>query len=411
MSDGSDAGVNVPAAKSRHRLALLAALYVSQAIPLGFFVEAVPAIGRDFGLERRDIGLIQALALPFLLKFLWAPLVDRWGSQRHGHYRSWLVPLQALAVVSVAGIALLDPAAQFGWLLPLAALFLLCAATQDVASDGLAVRLLARSERGIGNGVQVGGYYLGQILGGGLTLLLYALWGWRPAVLCLALLMALPMLPLARFREPPRPREEAGEPSGVDWAALGRFFRRSGNGGWIAVLVLFRAAEAMALTMAKPLFVDLGLGLARIGLIVGLGNSIGALLGAIAGGIAVERLGRRRAMAGFSAFQAFALAAFLLPAGGVASVPLLWIISLIASLAGGMATAALYTSMMDRSRTESAATDFTLQQSLAAVGPLVGSALSGFSAESLGYSGHFVLCAVLAAVVAILVGRFRLGFR
>ena len=88
------------------KLSLLAALYVSQAIPLGFFIEAVPAIGRDLGLSLRDIGLIQALALPFLIKFLWAPLVDGRGAAQRGHYRSWLLPLQGLAVATVVATTL-----------------------------------------------------------------------------------------------------------------------------------------------------------------------------------------------------------------------------------------------------------------------------------------------------------------
>lgn len=388
------------------RLALLGSLYVAQAIPLGFFIEAVPAIGRDLGLSLRDIGLIQVLALPFLIKFLWAPLVDGLGSEQRGHYRSWLLPLQCVAVATVVGIAWLDPASQSGLLFPLAGLFLFLAATQDIASDGLAVRILQRSERGIGNGVQVGGYYLGQILGGGLTLALFARFGWRPAILAMAAFMALPFLQLLSFSEPER--VDRGQRTRVDFGALARFFRRPGAAAWVGILVLYRAGDGMALTMARPLFVDLGLSLAEIGAIVGLGSSLAALAGALAGGYAVERVGRRPALAGFALLHGLALASFALPASGRAGLSVIWGVSVFAAFAGGMATAALYTCMMDRSAAVTGGTDFTLQQSLAAAGPLVGAALSGLSAQALGFPVHFVLCAAPGLLAAgLVVARLR----
>jgi predicted MFS family arabinose efflux permease len=382
------------------RLALLAALYVSQAIPLGFFIEGVPAIGRDIGLSLRDIGLVQALAAPFMLKFLWAPLVDGWGSSRRGHYRSWLLPLQGLAVISVVAIALLDPRSQAGLLLPLAGLFMLLAATQDIASDGMAVHILPRSERGLGNGIQVGGFYLGQILGGGAILLFYARFGWRPALLAMAAMLAVPLANVLTFREPPR----AFAVRRVQFGALGRFFRRPGILPWIVILLIYRSGDAMALTMAKPMLVDLGLSLSQIGLIAGVGNSSASLLGALAGGMAVERIGRKRSLVGFSILHGFAVLGFALPALGFGSLATIWMVSMGAAFAGGMATAALYTQMMDRASAETGGTDFTLQQSLAVVGPLVGAGISGLLAQALGYAPHFAICAGISLAAAVFVG-------
>ncbi len=381
------------------RLALLAALYVSQAIPLGFFIEGVPAIGRDLGLSLRDIGLVQALAAPFMLKFLWAPLVDGWGSKRHGHYRSWLLPLQGLAVIAVIAIAFLDPRSQVGLLLPLAGLFMLLAATQDIASDGMAVHILPRAERGLGNGVQVGGFYLGQVLGGGAILLFYASFGWRAALLAMAAMLAGPLANVLTFREPPR----AEAPRRVQFGALARFFRRPGILPWVVVLLVYRSGDAMALTMAKPMLVDLGLSLGQIGLIVGVGNSSAALVGALAGGMAVERLGRKRSLVGFSVLHGVAVLGFALPALGYGSLTTIWIVSMAAAFAGGMATAALYTHMMDRASIETGGTDFTLQQSLAVVGPLVGAGLSGLLAQALGYAPHFAICAGISVAAALFV--------
>jgi len=352
--------------------------------------------------------LIQALALPFMIKFLWAPIVDG-RSGANGHYRSWLVPLQAVAILLVGAIAFLDPVSQLPLLLVAGAAFMFVAATQDVASDGLAVRILNSGERGVGNGIQVGGYYLGQVLGGGLLLILFGRYGWTTALLGMACLLAGPLFLLPGFREPETTQRETVR---VDFRAIARFFTRGGSRFWIPALLLYRAGETMAIVMAKPMFVDLGLSLEQIGWIIGLGSSVAALCGALAGGLLVERLGRSLSLGLFASLLAVAIVGLMAPLLGWRSLPVFWLSSIGVSLAGGMATTALYTHMMDRSSRETGGTDFTLQQSLAAIGPLLGVGLSGWVAESWGYATLFVLCAVVslaAGFLAVLAARGNRG--
>ncbi|HKV08494.1 MAG TPA: MFS transporter [Thermoanaerobaculia bacterium] len=385
------------------KFTLIATLYVSQAIPLGFFIVAIPAILRWQGLSLRGVGMLSAIAFPWLIKFLWAPLVDRYGSARFGHFRSWLLPLQALSVLTVVGIAFLDLENQFTPLVLAGALFMLLAATQDVATDGLSVRVLTHDERGPGNGVQVGGYYIGQIVGGGLMLIAFHRFGWTLAVLTMAAFLALPLFPALFFREPAHPREARVRT--VDYRALGRFFTRPGAGSWAVILLLYRTGETMAATMFNPMLVDLGLSLERIGLLLGVASSFGSFSGALLGGFLIRSLGRKLSLVTFGLVQAVAVSALALPAMGFFSNAVIYSVAIASAFAGGMATVALYTSMMDYCSAETSATDFTLQQSLAAVGPLLASSLSGFIAGKLGYSLHFGICAGFAVLTVILVAR------
>ena len=386
------------------KFTLIATLYVSQAIPLGFFIVAIPAILRWQGLSLRGVGMLSAIAFPWLIKFLWAPLVDRYGSARFGHFRSWLLPLQILSVATVVVIAFLDLSTQFVPLVVAGALFMLLAATQDVATDGLSVRVLTHEERGPGNGVQVGGYYLGQIVGGGLMLIAFHRFGWTLAVLTMAGFLVLPLLPALFFREPAHPREVRVRT--VDYRALGRFFTRPGAGLWVLILLLYRTGETMAATMFNPMLVDLGMSLERIGLLLGVASSFGSFSGALLGGFLTRFLGRKLSLVTFGLIQAVALFALALPVMGFFSNALVYSVAIASAFAGGMATAALYTSMMDHSSVKTAATDFTLQQSLAAMGPLLASSLSGFSVGAMGYPRHFALCAGITVLTAALVARF-----
>lgn len=382
------------------KYSLIGTLYVAQAIPLGFFITAMPVILRSEGLPIEHVGLFSAIAFPWLLKFLWAPLIDaRRGSSGRlarlagGHYLSWILPLQGLAILTVLGLAALDLDANLGWVVALAALFMVLSATQDIATDGLAVRALDDDERGPGNGLQVGGYYLGQVLGGGLMLVLFAHLGWSPVFLAMALLLALPIPWALRFTEP-----SGGTASSerVGYAALRRFFTRPGAAAWVLLLLLFRSGEAMATFSFNQLLLELGLGLGDIGLLAGLLYAVGALTGSLAGGWLVAKLGRRPALLLFAVLQSLAILVYLAPAGGSAGLGVLAGALLLVAFAGGASTAALYTTMMDASRPESAGTDFTIQQSLCAVGPVVGTSLSGFSVAAWGFGGHFLLCAAIA---------------
>src|SRR5690606_19442473 len=127
-------------------LVLLASLYCAQGLPSGLIAHALPVLLRQHGVDLALIGLVKLLALPWLLKVLWAPWIDRLASSRLGHHRGWILPLQSGVFLCVAILAMLTPQALFGsglWLLlGLLLLINLLAATQDVATDGLTVRLL-----------------------------------------------------------------------------------------------------------------------------------------------------------------------------------------------------------------------------------------------------------------------------
>ena len=150
-------------------LVLLASLYCAQGLPSGLVAHAMPVLLRQHGVDLAWIGLLKLLALPWLLKVLWAPWIDRISSDRLGHHRGWILPLQSGVVGCLAVLALMDPQALFGsalWML-LGTLLLinLAAATQDVATDGLAVRLLPERWRGLLWALPLGSAFLCLLVG------------------------------------------------------------------------------------------------------------------------------------------------------------------------------------------------------------------------------------------------------
>jgi MFS transporter, PAT family, beta-lactamase induction signal transducer AmpG len=386
------------------KLLLLSSLYLSQGLPFGFFSQAVPVLLRKEGLSLPAIGATSLLALPWALKFLWAPLVDGVQGGHLGRRRAVILPLQAVAVFVALALAFVDPRAGIAVLLAGVLVTNLVAATQDIATDGLAVELLAPKERGLGNAIQVAGYRGGMILGGGALLIVFGRLGWRATFLAMAGILLVATVPIALFKEAPAPPRATGTP--LKLAAWLEVARQEGMGRWLLVLVVYKSADAMATAMLRPFLVDLGLTLEHVGTLLG-GVGFGAgLLGAVLGGLLVNPLGRRRALVLFGGLQALSVGAYLLPALGLDA---LWIIGAVAGfehLCGGMATVTLFTLMMDRSRPESAGTDYTVQASVVGIATGLASALSGVSAGLLGYATHFAACAALGVIAVVVIAHW-----
>jgi RhtX/FptX family siderophore transporter len=384
------------------KLGLLATLYISQGLPYGFFTQALPVLMRKEGWSLGAIGLSSLLALPWALKFLWAPLVDRLYWPGFGRRRSWIVPLQALTALVLLGLAVLTPSSVIGVLLGAVLVVNLLAATQDVATDGLAVELLPPEARGLANGVQVAGYRLGMIVGGGALLMVYDDIGWRGVFAAMGTLIVALTVPVLWMREPalvsPGPSATA---SATSAPLPPHFLRRRGVGAVLLLTVVWKLGESFGTGMLRPYLADLGLSLGDVGALLGTVGFVSGLVGALLGGALVGPLGRRRALVGFGVLQAGAVLLYALLAQGTLPPEALPAVVAAEHVASGMATAALFTCMMDWCDPRSAGTDYTVQASAVVIAQGGAAALSGYSAELLGYAGHFLLASGLAALAVL----------
>ena len=380
---------------------LLGSLYTSQFLPSAFFFQALPIFLRQQGASLQVIGLMGLLTLPWMLKFLWAPLIDLYGWKKWGHYKSWILATQCLLVLTLIACAHLHVSDNAMMLFGSVFLVVTLAATQDIATDALAIRLLAPNQRGWGNGVQNAGRSMGGILGGGVMLLVLNRVGWRISVWILAGGVLLALLPLLWHHETePLPEAQAeihlqrasfSSPS-VYLETLLSFFRRAGVWRWLFFILLYVTGSSMAATMFRPLLVDIGLSMADIGWMTGIVGSGAAIFGSLLAGGVIQPLGRKRALILFGVLQAVAVAALTLPAIGVTAPVALYAVSVGEVFARSLSTTALFTVMMDKSRRETAGSDYTLQSSVYMIGHHVGiPALSGFIAAAVGYTGLFLL--------------------
>lgn len=398
------------------RLGLLTSLYFAQGLPFGFFTQFLPVMLRQQGVSLQAIGASYLLALPWSLKFLWAPLVDKYGSERFGKRRSWIVPIQAITVVTLVGLSFVNPTGALKALFLSVLLFNILASTQDIATDGLAVDTLREKERGLGNAIQVAGYRVGMIVGGGLLLPLYERVRWHGTLLAMAVAMALASVPIILHREASTARvapvDQGPYRSGGAFtnAAKGMLqsvtafgWRRPGILAWVFMLLTYKTGDSLASGMVRPFTVDMGASLSDIGWMLGvLGFSMG-LLGAVVGGALVNALGRRRALVSFGLLQALSVMVYAWIAFARPGIGALAFAAAFEHFAGGCATAALFTVMMDVCRPSKSATDYTVQACAVVIATGTASSLSGVATAIMGYGAMFALSAVLCVLGVVYV--------
>lgn len=394
-----------PDAPTRRRdLALLAGLYVSQFLGVGFLYTALAAILRDRGASLEQLSAIQVVGLVWAVKFLWAPVVDRFGSTRLGHYRGWLVVLQPAIALALLLLIGLDPVADFGALMAVAALVVLLSATQDIAADGLAVRILDERDRGLGNGIQVAGGYLGNILGGGAVLLVYDAYGWPAAIVALAVFTLLPLLQILAFREPTR-ATPGPTSTRLGFRTIGSIFAVPGVVRWsLVILPLLWLGVGASYALATPMLVDAGWSLTAIGTLTTMVGGAVALATALGGGVLARRLGRKRSVLVLGGVQVLAIVGLLpLATGNGGAAGAVAVVALNATYAA--MSAVVYTINMDHCRAEAAGSDFTMLSTVSFALSLVAGAVALNLAGSVGYVGTLLGCAALVVVALVVVAR------
>lgn len=387
------------------RYTTLLALYATQYLGVGFITIGLVAILRDGGTSLETLGALTLIGLIWPLKVLWAPVLDRFGLGTRGHYRSWLLVLQTGLVLTLLALLPFDrPGDHLDAIVLVCAGYVFLSATQDIAVDAIAVRLLATAERGTGNGVQLAGVSLGTVVGGGVCLVIYDRVGWAAAIATLAVLTTAGLVTVWRFREPPRTDPIPG--AGAAYRALLSVFAQPGCRQWTFVVVtLVYIGSGATWALVTPALVDAGWTQARVGTVTGVIVSIPAVVAGLVAGGFVTRVGRARVLVGGGALLALTTLGLLplltgrAPLGGT-------VIALCAFMAAYTAVnVVVYTVNMDYSRPGTAGTDFTMLSA-------VGLALS-FVASSvgLGIAAWVGYPPVAVAAIALVGGGVYLGVR
>lgn len=356
---------------------------------------------RDVGFGLSTIGLISYMSFFYVLKFLWAPLVDRYQLPLFGllgRRRGWLLASQLLLLLALAAMALQGPTVSIVSFLVLVGLASFAGATQDIVVDAYRIEIAPLEAQAALAATYTLGYRLALIMSGAGVLYLSDLSSWQIAYLAMAALLVLPILATVLSREPDRLqgvrklnfRDAFAQP-------FEEFFSRNGLLLALALLAfvgLFKFPDQMIGVLAGPFYLDSGYTKADIatvsklyGVWIGIG---GAFLGGI--GVAVFKIRRMLVVAAIAV--AASNLAFLLMAQNPAQTWAFFAAISADNLSQGFAGTVLVAFMSGLTNRNFTATQYALLVSLANLpGKFIGG-LSGFIVEATSYQTFFLLSAV-----------------
>lgn len=358
---------------------------------------------RDDGLDLGSIGLISLASFFYLLKFLWAPIIDRYAfplTAFLGRRRSWLLAAQIVVMIGLFGLAYVQPADGVGPLVAWVLLASFAGATQDSVVDAYRIEIAPAEAQAALAATYTLGYRIGLILAGAGALYLAEFEGWIVAYQAMSALMLMPIAATLLSREPESPAITVARQidfAGAFWQPFSSFFARNGTALAIMLLMfvgLFKFPDQVIGVMAGPFYLDSGYTKADIATVSKLYGVWMGIAGAFLGGFALAAFGFRRMLLVAAVGVALSNLAFLLMANNPSQIWAFYAALTADNLCQGFAGTVLVAFMSSLTDRNFTATQFALLVSLANLpGKFVGG-VSGYIVEATSYSMFFAMSAI-----------------
>ncbi len=362
---------------------------------------------REEGLDLTTIGFFGLVGLPYTLKFLWAPFMDRIIPPFGGRRRGWMIITQVVLLLTLASMTFVQPAIHLPAIAALCLLIAFASASQDIVLDAYRREYLTDEELGIGSSIFVNGYRIGLLASGALALVLAEYLSWPTAYFLLGLFMLVGIVATVFA---PEPMIETAPPSTLQEAFIGPFLEFCRRPGWLSILLfilLYKLGDSMASEMLSPFWVDLEVSKPQIAGIVktfGFGASI---VGGLLAGLVVYRWGIIPSLFIFGLLQMISTAGFAVLAIVGNHLPTLTAVIAFENLTGGMGTTAFVAFMASLTDKRFTATQYALLSSFMGIPRVLAGSITGVLATWLGWTGFFIVCTALAIPGLLLIPQLR----
>jgi PAT family beta-lactamase induction signal transducer AmpG len=371
----------------------------SSGLPLFVLYQLVPGWLRDEGVSLAEIGLFSLIGIPYVWKFIWSPLLDRYSFGRLGRRRSWMMLTQVLLLGCIAGFGFINPVMDIWSVAYLAAAVAFFSASQDIVLDAYRRELLPDNELGLGNSIHVQAYRLSGLVPGSLGFILADHMSWQhvfmivSAFMLIGVLLTLCIKELVLEQAPPKtlkaavvlPFKDFIESKGLKSAAYTLLF-----------LVLYKLGDNMATALQTPFFIDMGFSKTEIGVIAKTSSLIAMTIGITVGGLVMIKLSINRALWLFGFVQIVSILGFAALAEIGNNTYALAIAMGFEYLGVGLGAAAMTAFIAKTTNPAFAATQIALFTALAVVPRTFANATTGVIVEQIGWTNFYFLCTALA---------------
>lgn len=370
---------------------------LSSGLPLALTGGTLQAWMKAEGVDLTTIGLFASVGLPYTLKFLWAPLMDRFQITSLGRRRGWLLVSQILLILSVLALAFSQPQNNLAMVAVLCVLVSFFSATQDIVLDAWRRESLTDEEMGFGSSVHVSGYLFAfRMISGALALILSDFLPWSTVYSIMAGVLGVGVIATLMADEPkvdqapPRTFKETVVDPFID------FFSKQGAILILLFIVMYKVGDNMASQMSLPFYLDMGFSRTEVGAISKVVGWVSLALGGLLGGLLILKLRLLPALIFFGILQALSTFGFAILAQVGKDTSVLTAVIAFENLTAGMGTSAFVAFMAILTNKRFTATQYALLTSFMGVPRTILVVPTGWMAQTMGWFGFFTFCAVIA---------------
>lgn len=371
----------------------------SSGLPLFFLYQLVPGWLRSEGVSLTEIGLFSLIGIPYVWKFIWSPLLDRYSLPVLGRRRSWMLLTQTLLLISIASFGLMNPTMDIWAIAYLAAAVAFFSASQDIVLDAYRRELLPDHELGLGNSIHVQAYRLSGLIPGSLGFILADQMPW-PYVFIVVSSFMLAGIALTLFIK--EANKDAIQPKTLEDAIIlpfKEFISRKGIISALQILLflfLYKLGDSMATALQTPFFIDLGFTYTEIGIYSKTASLIAMTIGLIVGGLVMVKLSINKALWLFGLVQVVSILGFAALAEIGHNIIALSFAMGFEYLGVGLGSAAFIAFIAKATNPAFAATQFALFTALTALPRTFANATTGVIVDYIGWTQFYFLCTLLA---------------
>ncbi len=372
------------------RLIAVTLLGFASGLPLSLSGSTLQAWFTDSGVDIVTIGFLSLVGQPYVYKFLWSPLLDRFSLPFADRRRGWIIISQCFLILILFSMAFQSPALAPVALGVLAMMLAFASATQDISIDAYRADLLKPRERGLGAALSVGGYRIAMLVSGGLALLMADYWGWKLTFIIMAMLIAISLISTIlspsidlNVKTPVTLKEAVIEP-------FKEFINRPNALMILIFIVIYKMGDAFAGTLTTAFLLrGIEFTLTDVGVVTKSVGFAATLSGIFLGGLLLMKIGLYRSLLWFGILQAVTNLGFFLMSLMAKSHLLMAMVIALENLAGGMGTAAFVALLMGLCNHRFTATQFALFSALSAIGRVYVGPIAGLWVEQYGWSVFF----------------------
>lgn len=371
----------------------------SSGLPLFVLYQLVPGWLRDEGVSLTEIGLFSLIGIPYVWKFIWSPLLDRYSLPVFGRRRSWMLLTQLFLLGTIAAFGFINPVMDIWLVAYLAVTVAFFSASQDIVLDAYRRELLAEHELGLGNSIHVQAYRLSGLVPASLAFILADHMPWQSVFMIVAAFMVLGVALTLSIKEIDCLHKQPKTLRDAVVLPFRDFINREGVHTALQILsflFLYKLGDSMATALQTPFFIDLGFTKTEIGVVAKTASLIAMTIGLVVGGLVMIKLSINRALWLFGVVQIVSILGFAALAEIGHNTYALAFAMGFEYLGVGLGTAAFTAFIARTTNPAFAATQFALFTALTALPRTFANASTGIIVEQIGWTNFYFACTALA---------------